>query len=289
MKSSYITNLVLLVIVIILFWLTQKDSEQEKVSLQLATLTAAEVNQITIHRAQQPTIELSREGDQWQLQQPYPANANATRVKLVLSLPSSQIHGQLQAMDPSSLAQFGLSDPQVTVILNGQQFAFGNVEPINQYRYVLYQGMIYLIDDTVMPLLKSAANSFIDNRLLTENAQISAISLPGLDKTQNLSTEVKLTQHDGEWQAPSQQLSSDQLLTLIDNWQHAQAMQVVYQPEQAHNVAAATVEITLKDGKAPLQFKATLNEHNLILQQNDLHLTYLFPRQTVAELFPELP
>lgn len=81
-------------------------------------------------------------------------------------------------MDEAALQQFGLSDPEVILSMNNEQFAFGGVESISENRYVLHQGMIFLVQDDVTPLLTASAGSFVDNRLIAEASQLTRLSLP---------------------------------------------------------------------------------------------------------------
>ncbi|HCC82033.1 MAG TPA: hypothetical protein DEQ25_12455, partial [Methylophaga sp.] len=68
MKSTYLTNLLLLVVAVLLVWL-MTESQVEDSAYITDKIQAAQVNQITIVRREQQTIHLQRD-QQWQLSQP---------------------------------------------------------------------------------------------------------------------------------------------------------------------------------------------------------------------------
>ncbi|MCX4188520.1 DUF4340 domain-containing protein [Methylophaga sp. OBS4] len=288
MKSSYLTNLILLVIVIALLWLTQHDNQETEPAPSLSELTADDVTQILIQRGDKPQIELKREQDGWFLITPFTARANETRIKLLLSLLSSPLHGQFQPLAKDSLGQFGLSQPQIKMSMNGQTFAFGQVESLSQHRYVLHNDMIYLIQDDVTPLLTANATSFIENRLLAENEQIRRLKIPMYNSEQShFSRFVDISQSQGQWQSDDSKLSSDSLKTLVDSWQHAYAMHVSYlSVEQLELLPQPQIQLWLQGNAEPMQLIITLTEQNLLLTNPDTQLQYSFPLALRAQLLP---
>ncbi len=284
MKSSYLTNLVLLIIVISLLWLSQREKPASEQSPTLSTLKADMVDQIQIQRQNKPVITLQRQQDSWAVTEPFTARANQTRINLLLSLLSAPLHGEFQPMDEASLQQFGLGEPDVVLSMNDQQFAFGGVESLSQQRYVLHQDMIYLVQDDVTPLLTASAGSFVDNRLIAENNAIIRLTIPAGPDSQDSMT---LQQEEGHWRSDDTSLSSDQLKTLVDNWQHAYAMQVRHlQAEQLSALPAPNVSVWLDTPSEPLQFIMHQSEQTLHLVNPGLQLQYDFPLSLQTQLLP---
>lgn len=289
MKSSYFTNFILLLLVVGLFWFSQQDANRETdPSVQLLTsLNPADINTIDIQQRQKNDIKLIRDKTSWQLMSPYSAPVSQTRINLILSLLSTPIHGEFQPMDTSSLAQFGLSSPSVIVSLNNESFALGDVEPISKRRYVLYQHIIYLIDDDVMPLLTANADSFIDNRLIAEYKTIEKLILPrSLTNPETL----QITISDGQWQSDDKKLTTDTLKVLIDSWQFAYATQV-RKVASAELMAKPDPQITLwlSDQEKPVSLIMQSTDNNLILTNQDLSLEYIFPMAMGTQLLPDTP
>ena len=290
MKSSYFTNFILLLLVVGLFWFSQHSSNKEADSNSvhlLTTLNPADINTIDIQKRQKNDIKLMRNNTLWQLMSPYPAPASQTRINLILSLLKTPVHGEFQPMDTSSLAQFGLDRPTVIVSMNNESFAFGDVESISKRRYVLYQHMIYLIDDDVTPLLTANADSFIDNRLIAEHNTIEKISLPhSLDNSDVL----QIDNIDGQWHSDDKKLTADQLKILIDGWQFAYATQVrKLAPEALTALPSPQIRVWLKDQQQPVSLILQTTDNNLTLINPDSGLEYIFPMAMSTQLLPDTP
>lgn len=288
MKSSYFTNFILLLLVVGLFWFSQHSSNKEADSNSVHLLTSlnpADINTIDIQKRQKNDIKLMRNNTPWQLMSPYPAPASQTRINLILSLLKTPVHGEFQPMDTSSLAQFGLDRPTAIVSMNNESFAFGDVESISKRRYVLYQHMIYLIDDDVTPLLTANADSFIDNRLIAEHNTIEKISLPhSLDNSDVL----QIDNVDGQWHSDDKKLTADQLKILIDSWQFAYATQVrKLAQETLATLPAPQIKVWLKGQQQPVSLILQTTTNNFTLVNPDLGLEYIFPMAMSTQLLPD--
>lgn len=285
MKSSYVTNLVLLIIVLTLLWLSQREQSDTQQPAQLSTLTVDAVTQIQIERPGKPAIKLEKQQQNWILTEPFSARANETRINLLLSLLSTPLHGQFHPLDESSLSQFGLSQPEVLLSMNDQLFAFGGFEPLNQNRYVLHQGMVYLIQDDVTPLLTASAGSFIDNRLIPEQRQLSQLKLP---RSSDDAEPITISQTDGQWHSDDAMLSSDKLKAIVDSWQHAYAMQVRHvSAEELSNLAEPQISLWFENDATTLQLIVQTTAQNLQLISPALQLQYDFPLALQAQLLPQ--
>jgi len=283
MKSSYLTNLVLLIIVIALLWFSQREPATSQTNTKISDLTAAEIHSIQIQRAKNSII-LERQQDQWFMTAPFEARANKTRTKLLLSLLSSEVSGQFQPLDQASLSQFGLAKPESHLLLNGKSFLFGGLESLSKQRYVWHNDMIFLIEDTIAPLLKASAGSFVDNRLIAEDKSLSQLNLP--INTQGQLLNISLNQ--GHWQSDNKSMSSDRLKALVDSWQHAYAMQVhPVDSETLQHLPPAQIELWFESETSPLQLVLIESEQSLQLINPDLELQYDFPLALKAQLLPQ--
>ena len=78
MKSSYLTNLVLLAIVIALLWLSQREQPAEQQTSTLSSLAPEAIELIQIARAGKVNLRLERQQNHWILSEPFNARANPT-------------------------------------------------------------------------------------------------------------------------------------------------------------------------------------------------------------------
>jgi hypothetical protein len=284
MKSSYLTNLVLLIIVIVLLWLSQREQPADQSPAGMSALNAEAVERIEIQRQGRDTLTLERQQQSWQLTQPFQARANQTRVNLLLSLLSTPTHGQ-QPAENNTLAEFGLDQPDVTLLMNEQPFAFGATESLSQNRYVLHQDVVYLVQDDVTPLLKASAGSFVDNRLLQEGVSINRLALPASSEEDD---SILIEQRDGRWHSDNGSASSDRLKTVVDNWQHAYAMQVRYlDAGQLDSLPGPQITLWLEGESAPLKLIMTLRGETLQITNPALQLQYDFPLAMQTQLLPQ--
>ncbi|WP_273150365.1 DUF4340 domain-containing protein [Methylophaga thiooxydans] len=282
MKSSYLTNLVLLIVVLALLWLSQREQPVSDQTPTISSLSASDVSAIEIAQTNKPMIKLERQHDAWMLTAPFDAQANQTRINLLLSLLSAPVYGHFQPMDQASLDQFGLSKPETTLTFNDQHFYFGGVETLNKRRYVLHKEVIYLLDDNVAPLLRASAGSFVDNRLIAEQNTITQLTISDLGDN-----EISLSLQDGHWKSSGFQSNTDQLKSVIDSWQMAYAMQVRYLDKQTiSTLPAPEVRMSLENRAEPLELIMTETAQSLQIVNPALQLQYDFPLALKKQLLP---
>ncbi len=284
MKKSYLTNIILLLLVIGLYWFINHQPAQVE-SNRLSTLHAKNVDTIKIQRHNRDDIILNKKSGHWFITQPIQANANSTRINLILALLSSRSHSQLKLAPSLSLQQFDLAPAKISLSINDQKFEFGNVESINQYRYIRYNNSIHLIDDTVAPLLNSNVASFINNRLFSEELSITSLNLPEIASQEGQSSALSINLENGHWQSSNETLSPDQLSNLVTAWQHAYAIQVF--PLTADKIQKAIGQnITVKfSNQASAQLLLQFNSYGMSLIDPAKKLKYQFPLSTTQQFF----
>jgi len=283
MKSAIIRNSVLLLVIIGLYWFINRAPSPLVDSHHLTSLQAEHVTTIHIQRHDRDDIKLSKQDDDWFIDQPIQANANITRTKLILNLLSSVSHSQLTITPNLTLQQFSLEPAKVKLRLNDQLFEFGNIEPISKHRYIRHNNILHLVNDTVMPLLNANANSFIDNRLFSANQHITQLSLPEIVDGDSHTQAVTISLEDGHWQSSNSVLSTDSLTAVITSWQHAYAMQVM--PFNNANAFAQTVTVEFAD-KTSSNLLLQLTSHHIALIDVSKKLQYQFPRAKLQQFLP---
>ena len=283
MKRSYLTNLLLLTLMMVLLWQLDHVQTPQTVTTIGDSLTASMVQKITVNRAEQKTIEIIRDNNGWQLQQPFVASASESRINMLLSLLDS-IPGEQFAADDLDLAEFGLAEPSLTLTFNDKTFAFGDTESLSGQRYLRSGDSVYLFDDSISPLLQASATGFIENRLFANRGDLNALTVTYRDAQTLQNRAFSLQLQDGQWQSTESGFSTDQLTAIANAWQQAYAMQV------SPNTAPPA------DDFLPLQFNfdngqsiaahARLSEQGLSVLVPEWQLQYQFPASTADSLFP---
>lgn len=287
MKRSYITNLLLLTLMMVLLWQLDRVQEQPAITTIGGELKASMVQTITVQRAEQNTIELVRNHAGWQLTQPFTAHASDSRINLLLSLLET-IPGEQFAIDNDlDLAAFGLAEPELTLLFNDRAFTFGDIEPLSEQRYLRTDNVIYLFNDSISPLLQASASGFIENRLFADVGQLQSLDIPmRSDQTlQNQSLTLRLT--DGQWQSDANGFNTDTLTAIAQAWQQAYAMQVSPSTTPPAD-DFLPIKFTFADQQTMAAY-ARLSAQGLSVLVPDWQLQYQFPASTAANLFPALP
>jgi len=283
MKSSYLTNLILTIVIASLFWFNKQNTSPNETANYLSDVNAQSINAITIKRVQRKEIKLLKQASGWKIVRPITADGNHTRIRLLLSLVNTPIHSQLHDVDDASLEKFGLKPINVSLQLNEQLFTFGDIEPLSKRRYVLHNNSIYLIDDLISPLLNANMASFIDNRLLSASEQITEIQLPQLINGElDAANPLTVTKIKDSWSSSPQSYSVEKLTALIASWQQASALQVSH--STTTDDTGIYVLLWLNEQRTPVEFMIQLDNRNLFLTNNKKQLRYQFPAAFAQQL-----
>jgi hypothetical protein len=283
MKTSYFINLGLIILLIGLYWFNNHSSDSDDPNNQLTHTDNKAIEYIVISQASRENIILNKTAGQWQLSAPLTARANPTRINLLLSLLTIQTDRKQTTTEGQDLSHFGLTSDSTSLTLGQQKFVFGNIEPISQQRYVLHNSVLYLLKDTVSPLLNTNASSFIDNRLILEEQKITSIKLPFYDEGMLSKQTLTINFVKGQWQT-EQDIAMDKLVELIDNWRHARALQVLplstivsqFKPSTFH------IELTFDNQLDDMKLYLHLDDTSFFIINEKTELAYQFPK-TLAQ------
>lgn len=283
MKSRMVLNLILalLVVVLGLLALYEPGKAPPEAPPQLTTLPRSEAQTLRVVQANGTTVELRRIEDDWRLQAPIEAPANAFRVNGMLDLLQARTFNRFAA-DADALARYGLAEPRARLTINDQlTIAFGETAPLDQRRYVQVDGDIALIADTHFYKLLGDVGAFASPRLLPEGAQVIRLELPDLSVSRD---------DQGRWQVqpPAPGASADSPAMLTDAWERARAMEVTRLTGEA---AGTPLRVELAGVAEPLVFFKDERDGDVVLLRPDLQLVYQLAPATAAELLtlPEPP
>jgi len=286
MKSNYFINLILITVLVGLYWfINDEPTSNTATTPPLTNISNEAIHHITISQTNRVDIVLKKLKQQWQLITPITARANQNRIKILLSILTIQPYRQQTIIAGQNLSQFGINKDSTNLVLNDHHFIFGDIEPIEQRRYVQHNNDLYLLEDTISPLLNTSASSFIDNRLIQAQQHITKLTIPHYQQQSLLKQTTSLQLNNGQWQSDSKQ-SADKLVEIIDNWQHAAALQVIpldalastLQPSPFHAI------VQLKEQNEPIKLTLHLSKTHFFIINEQTELAYQFRKASYQTL-----
>lgn len=291
MKKSYLTNLILIGIIIGLYWFNTVDDPVVDELSQLTTLNSSNIHNIIISRPDIADIVLEKSTSGWQITQPINAIANNIRIELLLSFLNTPSYSQIHVDADHSLAQFELEPANLILTLDTHQIQFGGVEPISKHRYILVDNSIHLITDRITPLLYANAASFIENKFIAKDNIITKLVLPQLNADTSLSTEsITIDNNNGHWQSNLPSMATDHLTALVESWQHAYALQVLPLKEKENTLMAThKVQIWFNHQTVPAEYQLKVNDNALFIIDHQQQLSYQFTLASLTQLLPSKP
>lgn len=273
MSSRLLLNLLLLILVLGLITITQLVPNPPSDTTSVVALNRDAVNLITIKRPQNDII-LEKQGSDWFMRAPHPTRAHVFRINRLLDL-TEVVDDHSYDINSLQLANYGLDSPRAEILFNGQLIQFGNSNPVNHKRYIRSQDRLFLINDSLYPLISSQPTSFVDLSLLAKTDRIQKLVLPEL-------TLSKAPQQHWKTENTRHTFSADQIQTLIQHWQSAQAFGVHAFMPRKH---LGDISIHLESGKV-IHLQISDDTPWLILANTDLGIEYHFDGKLTQQLLP---
>lgn len=198
-------------------WLGKQNKPAEAAAPPLATFDSASVRQISIQDGSNPPVEVSKQGGNWRLVQPYSYAADDAQVNTLLSTLSG-IHPSEQLGPQKNLSIFGLDKPSRVELQLAQgrkmQFAFGSDVPTGGGVYLQTSGQSGVV--TVPAYIKTdALKSAFDLQDRTV-LHFSTDNLTGLTY-QEKGKKVSFERTNGKWP----DAKKDDIQNLVDTLQGA--------------------------------------------------------------------
>jgi hypothetical protein len=272
MQARLLTNLSLLALVIILMvTLWPSDApEPAPAYTPLTSIDPAKVKTIHLTRSNRPDLLLQKSGADWQINSPVQIAANPFRVSSLLSLLNTHSISTV----PSGKDTYGLTDidKPVTLTFDNQVFRFGDINPFDQSRYLLHNGIIHLVDDNLYQQLLQDVTFFVDTHLLAVGTELDRIRLANLE----------IQYQDNHWSqiAGATSLPVSSVIAIAARWQQLEANRVTAatgSPVPAdiflHTTGGDQIMLTIISTTAELQ-----------LLRIDKGIVYHFPAQTAVDL-----
>jgi hypothetical protein len=279
MKSRWLLNLLILAGIAALVLIARFEPGLEKApeTHPITLLRTDDVHRIHINRPLRDDLVLVRKApDHWWIERAVPLPADTFKVMTLARL-AEQTPVRNYAVGELDLDALQLSPPYATLILNDTAVEFGNLDPIDELRYVRVADEIYLIPDNHLALMEAGYSQFVRARLFDPDDRIESVRLPGM----------RLARGQHGWQVSydspdaAREVSADVLQQFVEIWQSASALSV-----QAANpeLSGEEVEIRLGDSTEPVVFQIISRGPELTLVRPDYGLQYRMGNRSEAML-----
>ncbi|MDX5151242.1 MAG: DUF4340 domain-containing protein [Acidiferrobacterales bacterium] len=275
MTRQWTLNLALLLAVLVLVGIAffQPGLVKKSAPRSLTDINPLQVKNITIERPTHDTIELGKTGSQWMLINPIHARASDFIVSNVLAIAKTPSLNQLPYDPNRDSAKYGFGKPKAILSLDKERIVFGDTNPLNQQRYVLYHDQVHMISPNAIWAVTHKAAEFLDKRLLEFKEAPVAIYF---------SDGKKLELKNGIWvlQPKIKSLATDALTQLVNEWRYAGATEVrPYAGAAVHGI----IRVVYKN-KRTIELGVIAKSPELILLRKDENLQYYFPASAGARL-----
>lgn len=155
-------NLVLFLVVLLGAWFIylQLQKDRQGADTVYSEKVGDLMHSISIKLPAEPEIKMQADGSDWIMVQPVQAKASTQALQQLTTLLSEPIQAEYSA-DGKKLSEFGLAETAIRVRFNEVEYALGNLNPVNHYRYVLLDERILLVNEVVYELLSRGIDGFI--------------------------------------------------------------------------------------------------------------------------------
>lgn len=163
-KNRTLLNLGLLLLLGVLAGVAWWHSQQKDEGDVLLAIDRSHVQRLTIERdlaAEKPEVlRFEKQDGTWHMLEPQTGEANETRIAHVMTLLGERVENSYSRAD-KDLAQFELEPGKVRVMFNEHVLVLGMANPVSQHRYILHDGNIKLVNETVFAALQDDVQSFL--------------------------------------------------------------------------------------------------------------------------------
>lgn len=168
MRSRWIINIFLLILVAGLVWAVLNDVREARETTRLTGMDPANIEGVELSRPGRDNVKLERmTGGGWRMSAPYRIAADPERVARVLAVVRAEVVRSFPA-GGVDLERLGLEPDPVRISLGGLTLRFGATEPIDGLRYVASGDLVHLIEDRYYHLLMAPPSDFVDSHPLPD-------------------------------------------------------------------------------------------------------------------------
>ena len=280
MKSRWLINIGLLLLVIITFfysWTIFQKEPVESIRFELSKFKLSDFNELKIDFPSRISTHFKIVDNHWRMLSPHKARADELYVYRILSVLATS---SLEKLSSDDLSKYGLDQPNLKITFLGNNlkevFLFGTYNPINEDQYVLYKDNVFLISGGFSETAAFMSTELIEKNPIAKYEKIKSFNFSRLEQWQD--SQLKLNNINNAWNVEGKNL----LITQSDvnewyemTWKNIPAKSVKpYKMDE--RIGYKSFDIVLKDNKK-LTFYRIEESPELLLFRKDEGLLYHFP------------
>ena len=251
MKSRWLVNILLLLLVLGIFAFIKSRPQQEvakETAYEVSTLKLADFSNISVEFPAKAPVAFEKVDGYWYIAKPYKARADQVLVMRILSLVGAKSPQKFEATD---LTQFGLDQPKLKLKFNNEEFIFGTFNPVTSEQYVAYNNHVYLLPVSYAESAQSPVEEYLDKTPFKpdEQKKIAGFDFSHLEQWEEARLNVDLV--DGKWKASPEKAkpTQNEMNEWFDSYWRNMSVQRVepYTPDR--KTTYPSFEVKLNDGR----------------------------------------
>jgi hypothetical protein len=279
MKSRWLTNIGLLVIVLITSlysWTIFQKEPVESSKFELTNFKLSDFDELKIDFPSKISTHFKIIDNHWRMLSPHKARADQLYVYRILSILATS---SLEKLSADDLSKYGLDQPNLKMTFLGNNLKevilFGTYNPINEDQYVLYNDNVFLISGGFSETASFMPVELIEKNPIAKSEIIKSFDFSRLEQWQD--SRLKLNYSNNVWSVEGKSLSIVQFDVnewYEMTWKNIPAKSVEpYKMDQ--RVGYKSFDILLNNKK--LTFYRIQESPELLLFRKDEGLLYHFP------------
>ena len=209
MKSRWLTNIGLLVIVLItLFysWTIFQKEPVESAKFELTKFKLSDFNELKIDFPSKISTHFKIIDNHWRMLSPHKARADQLYVYRILSILATS---SLEKLSADDLSKYGLDQPNLKITFLGNDLKevilFGTYNPINEDQYVLYKDNVFLISGGFSETASFMPVELIEKNPIAKSEIIKSFDFSRLEQWQD--SRLKLNYSNNKWSVEGKDIS----------------------------------------------------------------------------------
>ncbi len=209
MKSRWLTNIGLLIIVLITLFYSLTIFQKEPVEsskFELTKFKLSDFNELKIDFPSKISTHFKIIDNHWKMISPYKARADELYVYRILSILATS---SLEKLSSDDLSKYGLDQPKLKITFLGSSLneviLFGTYNPINEDQYVLYKNNVFLINGGYSETASYMPVELIEKNPIAKSEKIKSFDFSRLEQWQD--SRLKLNYTNNIWSVKGKNLS----------------------------------------------------------------------------------
>ena len=279
MKSRWLINIGLLLLVIITFfysWTIFQKEPVESIRFELSKFKLSDFNELKIDFPSRISTHFKIVDNHWRMLSPHKARADELYVYRILSVLATS---SLEKLSSDDLSKYGLDQPSLKITFLGNKLEevilFGTYNPINEDQYVLYNNNVFLISGGFSETASFMPVELIEKNPIAKSEKIKSFDFSRLEQWQD--SRLKLNYTNGIWNVKGKNISiiqADVNEWYEMTWKNIPAKSV--EPYKMNErLGFKSFDIVLNNKK--LTFYRIQESPELLLFRKDEGLLYHFP------------